>query len=217
MFPEITRDDVFRLETRRLWLCWPARADAEALAVMSSHQASAEMTTHVPHPYPKEAAAMRIDAWRATNAAGLGLHLLVTRHGSDRRPVGTIGLDRTAAGGLCLSFLIAPDRSGEGLGTEAAQGLVDAAFILAPVARIEATARVINPAARRVLERCGFAYEGTGLEDAPARGGMVSADRFRLERKTWASLKQWRMPRLTPAAVLASEAAQSGQPPPRLG
>ena len=28
MFPDLTRDDVFRLETRRLWLRWPRAADA---------------------------------------------------------------------------------------------------------------------------------------------------------------------------------------------
>ena len=28
MFPEITRDDIFRLETERLWLRWPRAADA---------------------------------------------------------------------------------------------------------------------------------------------------------------------------------------------
>ena len=31
MFPELTRDDVFRLETRRLWLRWPRMADANAI------------------------------------------------------------------------------------------------------------------------------------------------------------------------------------------
>ena len=73
---------------------------------------------------------------------------------------------------------------------------MDAAFILAGVRQVEASVRVINPASRRVLEKCGFRYEGTVLQDAPARGGMISCDRFRLDRKTWVSLKQWRMPRL---------------------
>lgn len=31
MFPELTRDDVFRLETRRLWLRWTRMADASAI------------------------------------------------------------------------------------------------------------------------------------------------------------------------------------------
>ena len=31
MFPDLTRDDVFRLETRRLWLRWPRLADVQAI------------------------------------------------------------------------------------------------------------------------------------------------------------------------------------------
>ena len=31
MFPDLARDDVFRLETARLWLRWPRAADAAAL------------------------------------------------------------------------------------------------------------------------------------------------------------------------------------------
>ena len=31
MFPEITHDDVFRLETERLWLRWPRLSDAEGI------------------------------------------------------------------------------------------------------------------------------------------------------------------------------------------
>jgi RimJ/RimL family protein N-acetyltransferase len=198
MFPEITRDDVFRLETRRLWLRWPDAADAEAVTNFASHKAAAEMTAHIPHPYPKGEAARRIDGWRAKNLSGCGLKLLLTRSSSpDRRPIGLIGLD-PVPGGLELGFMLAPEHSGQGLATEAAQALTDAAFILSPVGALEASVRVINPAARRVLEKCGFAYEGTTLQQAPARGGMISSDRFRLQRKTWASLKQWRMPSLTP-------------------
>jgi hypothetical protein len=30
MFPDLLRDDVFRLETRRLWLRWPRAAEETA-------------------------------------------------------------------------------------------------------------------------------------------------------------------------------------------
>jgi len=36
-----------------------------------------------------------------------------------------------------------------------------------------------------VLEKCGFALVGTGLQGAPARGGMVQCHSFRLGRETW--------------------------------
>ena len=48
MFPELTRDDVFRLETRRLWLRWPRMADANAiLRLAGSHSFEGQTTTLV--------------------------------------------------------------------------------------------------------------------------------------------------------------------------
>jgi RimJ/RimL family protein N-acetyltransferase len=193
MFPEITRDDVFRIETRRLWLRWPDHGDAAAVTAIACDPMVADLTAHVPHPYPKGEAARRIDKWRGKNAAGLGLTLLMTGREADRTPFGVIGL-APGPGFTKLGILLAPARWGDGLATEAAQAMVDVAFMLAEITRVEASVRVVNPAARRVLERCGFAYEGTVLQSAPARGGMMPFDCFRLDRKAWASLKQWRMP-----------------------
>ena len=197
MFPEITRDDVFRIETRRLWLRWPDPADADQVTALACDRSVAEMTAHIPHPYPKGEAAKRIDRWRRKNAAGEGLKLVLTGRAADRSLVGLVGLDPSPTG-LVLGFILAEGQAGRGLATEAAQAMVDTAFTLCRIPHLEASARVTNPAARRVLERCGFAYEGTALQHAPARGGMISSDRFRLDRKTWASLKQWRMPTLAP-------------------
>ncbi len=203
MFPELTRDDVFRLETRRLWLRWPAPGDADDLTAVAGLRDVAEMTARVPHPYPKGEAASRIDEWRKRNGQGNGLLLVLTRKGPDRRVVGTIGVDPTTAG-LSLGYLLAPEHAGQGLATEAAQAVLDATFILTAVPDVEASVRVVNPASRRVLEKCGFRYEGTVLQQFPARGGMISCDRFRLDRKTWTSLKQWRMPVLSARPPVAA-------------
>ena len=51
MFPEITRDDIFRLETQRLWLRWPRAADGEAIAQHCSDPDVALNTANIPHPY----------------------------------------------------------------------------------------------------------------------------------------------------------------------
>src|SRR5919112_4375433 len=56
MFPDLTRDDVFRLETRRLWLRWPRHADGQAIVRLAGEKAVAEMTALIPHPYPPEGA-----------------------------------------------------------------------------------------------------------------------------------------------------------------
>ena len=45
--------------------------------------------------------------------------------------------------------------------------------------------QVENPVSRRVVEKAGFAFVGTGPQGAPARGGLVACDRFRLTREAW--------------------------------
>jgi hypothetical protein len=54
---------------------------------------------------------------------------------------------------------------------------------------------VTNPASQRVLRKCGFSYESSGLVAMKARGGLFPVDRFRLDRKVWRSLKGWGEPR----------------------
>ena len=211
MFPEITRDDVFRLETARLWLRWPVDADADAIAAFAGRKDVAEMTAQVPHPYPKGEASKRVDRWRSKNASGLGLKLVLTRRAAARAVVGLVGLDPTPAG-VALGVMVSPDHAGVGLATEASHAVVDIAFLLTDVPRIEAAARVTNPAGRRILEKCGFRYEGTALQRAPARGGMIPTDRFLLDRKTWASLKGWRMPHL-PTRTSGRESPASADGP----
>ena len=47
---------------------------------------------------------------------------------------------------------------------------------------------VDNPASRRVLEKCGFVFVGTGSLASMARGGVAPVDCLQLDRHTWASL-----------------------------
>ena len=90
MFPDLTRDDVFRLETRRLWLRWPRQADAQAIVRLAGEKAVAEMTARLPHPYPPEAADRFILEARRANTEGRGLTAAITRKGNG--PIGMVGI-----------------------------------------------------------------------------------------------------------------------------
>ena len=59
MFPDLFRDDVFTLETPRLFLRWPKASDAPAIALQAGDRKVAEMTANIPHPYPSEVSASR--------------------------------------------------------------------------------------------------------------------------------------------------------------
>ena len=82
MFPDLTRDDVFRLETRRLWLRWPRRADAQAIVRFAGEKAVAEMTARIPHPLTIGDVESFVLRARRDNAEGTGLTLSITRKGN---------------------------------------------------------------------------------------------------------------------------------------
>jgi RimJ/RimL family protein N-acetyltransferase len=69
--------------------------------------------------------------------------------------------------------------------------LIDHAFEDLGLEQLEAGARVSNPASRRVLEKCGFQWNGVVLRRIHAIASSAPVDRFRLDRGLWASLKTW--------------------------
>jgi RimJ/RimL family protein N-acetyltransferase len=192
MFPDLTRDDVFRLETRRLWLRWPRLADVQAIVRLAGEKAVADMTARIPHPYPPEHAERFIFQARRSNADGEGLTLAITPKGKPNSLIGVVGISPGPdTGKPSLGYWLGTPFWGHGYATEAARALIDAFFAYGGEDELTAAARVINPTSRRVLEKCGFAYQGSGLSELPARGGYYPADHFRLDRRAWESLKTW--------------------------
>lgn len=169
MFPDLFRDDVFRLETKRLWLRWPRAADAAAIQAMSSFKHVAEMTARVPHPYPPGAAEAHILETRRANAAGTLFGLAMTIKAGQRELVGRIGLNLRDGGGFALGYMMHPDHWGRGFASEAVEAIVAAAFSLTEADEIHADVRTTNPASRRVLEKADFEFLGTRMHKGPAR------------------------------------------------
>jgi RimJ/RimL family protein N-acetyltransferase len=185
MFPDLTRDDIFRLETERLWLRWPRASDAAAITAFTSLPEVAQMTDAIPHPYPAGEADRFIFNARAENAAGKALHFALTRKNGPRAVFGLVSVVLESPQEIALGYIIAPDMWGEGYASEAARIVIDTVFGLTPMTRIVANARVNNPGSRAVLEKSGFAYVDSGLDLLPARGGLHPCDRFELTRAKW--------------------------------
>jgi RimJ/RimL family protein N-acetyltransferase len=197
MFPDLTRDDVFRLETRRLWLRWPRQIDGQAVSHLAGEKDVALMTASIPYPYPPEKADAFVLSSRRGNMEGTSLTLAISPKGKPGTLIGLLSLTPAGegVGGAAraeLGFWLGRPYWGEGFMTEAVQAMIDAYFSIAGGAEIVASVRVINPNSRRVLEKCGFVHQASGLRDLPARGGRYPVDEFRLERRNWASLKSWR-------------------------
>lgn len=196
MFPEIARDDVFRLETRRLWLRWPRAKDAAAVAAMAGKREVAEMTARIPHPYPPDGAEQWILEARQANAEGRAIELVACLATGQRQVIGTVSARAGENGAVEIGYALAPEFWGQGYATEAVHALVDAVFMLTGTTSIVADVRVLNRASQGVLHKCGFAYEGSGLKELTLRGGLQSVEHFRLDRKVWRSLKGWAVPDL---------------------
>jgi RimJ/RimL family protein N-acetyltransferase len=185
MFPDLTCDDVFRFETKRLWLRWPRATDAAAIAEFAADPGVAQMIADMPQAYPPQEAERFILKARAENAAGCALHLAVTQKTTAGAVIGMTSAIAGSGQDVEIGYVLARQVWGKGLATEAVRALVDMIFSLTPAARIFASARVVNNASRRVLEKSVFAPVETGSDLLAMRDEAHCSDRFRLDRTAW--------------------------------
>ena len=174
------------LETARLVLRRPTLADVKAIARLANDRRIAHNTTRIPHPYAVS------DAETFVNFVAQqpqDTNFLITR---DDEVVGGIGIDLSKSAAPELGYWLGVAHWGEGYATEAARAVIDYGFEEFGSAELRAGARVVNPASRRVLEKCGFQWTGVELRRVVSLGCSVPVDRFRLDRGVWSSLKSWR-------------------------
>jgi RimJ/RimL family protein N-acetyltransferase len=194
MFTDLLRDDVFRLETPRLWLRWPRAADAAEIARLVGDPEVACATARIPHPYPREAADAFVIAARRDNAAGFSVIYVLTVKSRPSLPIGAIGLMPARQSGLSLGYWLGKPFWRHGLMTEAVRAMIDLAFTWTAAQEVAAAADIGNIASQRVLEKSGFRLIGEGFEDAPARSGPRLSKRFLLPREERCGLFDARPP-----------------------
>jgi RimJ/RimL family protein N-acetyltransferase len=191
------------IQTARLLLRAPCLADAPRIAKLANDVGVTSMTARLPHPYRLEDAQAFIAGGAAANRHGAEMGFVIERLG-DAEILGCIGLTQKTTTVAALGFWLGRPHWGAGYATEAARAVVDHLFEATLVVAVTASVRVINPASRRVVEKCGLRYVESGLEPAPARGGALPVDRFRLSRRDWESFKAWR-----PALVRARPSTET--------
>jgi RimJ/RimL family protein N-acetyltransferase len=172
------------LETERLVLRAPRLGDAKTVAALANDRQIAENTARIPHPYRLADA----KDWIAdANKNPDEQHYVITL--ANGALIGACGLE--ARDGPSIGYWLGQPYWGKGYATEALHALIDHAFGDLDHEALQASARVTNPASRRVLEKCGFQWTGVGLCRVRAIHSSAPVDRFRLERGIWASLKSW--------------------------
>ncbi|MDX8525124.1 GNAT family protein [Mesorhizobium sp. MSK_1335] len=187
---EATDDESYAIDcpvltTERLILRAPHARDITQLVELADNRHVAEMLARMPHPYG-EAEARAFLAMASSRRSGIVFAL--TLAGTETF-VGCAGLNTTDRG-LELGYWIGEPYWKRGYATEAAHALVDLAFQKTSIQVLHASTRVINPASRRVIHKCGFQYAGQGMLNSIV-AGQVPVERYRLDRKTWTSLRNW--------------------------
>jgi RimJ/RimL family protein N-acetyltransferase len=215
MFPDLTSDDIFRIETKRLWLRWPRASDIVSITSFASLAHVARMTALIPHPYPPGEAERFVMKARADNASGSALVLAIVQKSGARQTIGLVGAHLATAPDMEIGYVVAPPAWGRGFATEAVKALADTVFSLTRANRIVANARVDNLASRHVLEKTGFTFVDTGLDFLPARGGLHPCDRLRFDRPAWAAARRARGEKqhLPPMAQQAHDAGSAKRVP----
>ena len=170
MFPSLTRDDVFRIETPRLWLRWPQLDDAISMACWVGLPEVAMMTSTFKVDMTVGEVLARLEQVRAGNIAGRSLAFVMTPKGADETTIGMLGVSVQPGGRMELGYHLDPHHWGAGLMTEAVTALSEQVFDLTPAATIGASVQPSNIASIRVLEKCGFKVTGSGEHDSPVYG-----------------------------------------------
>jgi RimJ/RimL family protein N-acetyltransferase len=174
------------LETGRLVLRAPRVDDAEQIALLINDRRIAENTARIPHPYTlADAEGFIASANREDGRASFVTTL------ADGTIIGGCGVGVLSGTDPEIGYWLGVPYWGNGYATEVARAVIDHAFTNLGYERLEAGARVSNPASRRVLEKCGFQWTGVILQRVRAINSAAPSDRFRLDRGLWASLKSW--------------------------
>lgn len=173
------------LVTENLVMRAPQESDIAQLVALADNHHIAQMLARMPHPYGEAEARAFLSMTKARRG---GVAYMLTLAGTDTI-VGCAGLNTTDRG-LELGYWIGEPHWKRGYATEAAHALVDLAFRCTNIQVLQASCRVINPASRRVIHKCGFQYAGQGMLNSIV-AGQVPVERYRLDRKTWTSLRNW--------------------------
>ena len=173
------------LETERLSLRRPTLADVNAIARLANDRRIAENLRRLPHPYSQEHAIafVRYSAGEPREVA-----FLVEQNFA---VIGACGFTQVDRHPPEIGYWLGVKHWGKGYATEAVRAMIDHVFTDLDCEAIQSSARVTNPASRRVLEKCGFQWSGAGLQRIRAISSSAPIDRFRLDRGLWASLKAW--------------------------
>jgi 8-oxo-dGTP diphosphatase len=193
------------LATERLVLRPVEPGDRDQILALAGDWEVARYLTRVPFPYRAEQAEQWIAHARRSLRAGSEIALAITLR-EEGTMIGCVGIDlavprRSGA----LGYWLGRPYWGQGYASESCRRMLDYAFSVLNLQRLEADVLKQNRASIRVLESVGFKFDRDIEVEFPARGGMRPALRYALTRAHFGE-------RGKPAAATEDGAAETEVP-----
>ncbi len=186
------------IKTERLALRPFRPHDGPAVEKFAGDWDVARMTTKIPHPYPAGAGQAWIAAHAAARRDGSNYPFAVT---CENELVGCVGLNNLERGSwgqrvpddrttVELGYWIGRPFWGRGFATEARAAAIEFAFDWLGKTHLVAGCFKDNACSRRVLEKHGFAVDGSRMLRSAAQGRDVECTLMApLTRDAWAAKK----------------------------
>jgi len=133
-------------------------------------------TMHIPYPYTVRHGRAYVRKARLGRRTGKALDLMILRR-PDGEVLGGVGLHRLEEGVARaeVGYWLGKEHRGHGYASEAVDVLLRTAFARLGLHRVEARIFPRNRASRRVVQRCGFQYEGRLRDEVQKDGGWQSS------------------------------------------
>ncbi len=170
------------LTTSRLMLRPLLESDLRVLAAAINNPSISQYLARVPWPYDLDDAQAFFDYTRNLPPRS-AIFALVPR-GGDEPLVGMISYE-TSTLETELGYWLSEDRWGCGLMREAAHAVVEHAFAVSGLERLQSRCFIGNEASRRLLVALGFRPVGIGRVFAPVPGKPVATHEFELSATEW--------------------------------
>lgn len=173
-------------KTERL-IIRPYRAkDAEKVWQVLRRPEIYATTYGIPPNYPRA----RVDWWFSfaancrKNGTAYEFGIFEKESGGYLGNCGIMGVRRDLSS-ASIAYFVNPDFWGLGYATEAAEVMLSFAFSFLKLMRVSGSCMAANPASRRVMEKLGFVYEGTGRSELYKDGVFYDVEHLSLLRGEW--------------------------------
>ena len=170
-------------ETKRLIIRPYETDDVDAVWQVVRREEIYTTTYAIPKDYTRE----RVEWWISfvencrKNGTSLEFGMFDKKSG---RYIGNCGLinikKQHKSADIC--YFIDPDLFSMGYATEGAEAMLSLAFYVLTLNRVGGVCMTINPASRRVMEKLGFLYEGTGRSELLKDGTFYDLDHLSILR-----------------------------------